>query len=184
MREGPSGSGATRQYAFLQCSECLDPLVQVKESESEPPDDWEDEPASFLYPAPKRLSSGIPEELREGYDEAVRCFLAGAYSGASVMVRRTLEGTCADQGAKSTVLGMQLRQLRSDGKIDGMLAEWADMLRVVGNEGAHFTGTKMSREDAEDALAFAEALLDHLYVLRRRFDEFTARRAKTDSASS
>jgi hypothetical protein len=28
-----------------------------------------------------------------------------------------------------------------------------------------------------DALSFAEALLDHIYVLRKRFDEFKARRA-------
>jgi hypothetical protein len=32
--------------------------------------------------------------------------------------------------------------------------------------GAHYTGRPVPREDAEDALAFAEALLDHIYVLR------------------
>lgn len=33
-----------------------------------------------------------------------------------------------------------------------------------------------SRQDAEDALAFAEAVLDHIYVLRKRFEEFQSRR--------
>jgi hypothetical protein len=36
--------------------------------------------------------------------------------------------------------------------IDGMLAEWANTLRIAGNQGAHFTGRSVSREDAEDAL--------------------------------
>jgi len=32
--------------------------------------------------------------------------------------------------------------------------------------------------DAEDALQFAEALLDHVYVLRLRFQKFKERRAE------
>jgi hypothetical protein len=59
--------------------------------------------------------------------------------------------------------------------VDGVLAEWADALRVLGNQSAHFTGKEISRQDAEDSLAFAEALLDHLYVLHKRFAEFQKR---------
>jgi hypothetical protein len=33
----------------------------------------------------------------------------------------------------------------------------------------------VSREDAEDALSFAVALLDHTYVLRQRFADFRER---------
>ena len=36
---------------------------------------------------------------------------------------------------------------------------------------------KVPRDDSEDALAFAEALLDHIYVLRKRFEEFARRRS-------
>lgn len=55
-----------------------------------------------------------------------------------------------------------LSKLVTDGLIDQTLAEWADVLWRVGNKGAHYTGEPVSREDAEDALSFAEALLDHL----------------------
>lgn len=43
------------------------------------------------------------------------------------------------------------------------------------NQGAHYTGESVSRDDAEDSLAFTEALLDHVYVLRKRFEEFQKR---------
>lgn len=66
-------------------------------------------------------------------------------------------------------------KLRELGLIDSTIAEWADALRLVGNEGAHYTDKKVSRDDAEDALAFAEALLDHIYVLRHRLEEFANR---------
>jgi len=91
------------------------------------------------------------------------------------MVRRTLEGTCKDQGVKAKTLAKGLQELRAKGLVDGMLAEWADALRVLGNQSAHFTDKEISREDAEDSLAFAEALLDHLYVLRKRFADFQQR---------
>lgn len=74
------------------------------------------------------------------------------------MARRTLEGTCADQGATKRVLAENLKDLQAQRKIDGLLAQWADLLRVVGNKGAHFTGEKASAQDAQDALDFAEAL--------------------------
>ena len=91
------------------------------------------------------------------------------------MVRRTLEGTCREQGVKKRTLAASLQELKSQGRIDGMLADWAEALRVLGNLGAHYTGRTVDREDAEDSMAFAEALLDHLYVLRKRFEEFRAR---------
>ncbi|SCF46460.1 protein of unknown function [Micromonospora marina] len=66
--------------------------------------------------------------------------------------------------------------MRDQGLIDTSIADWADGLRVLGNQGAHYTGRKVSREDANDALDFAEALLDHIYVYKRRFEEFKKRR--------
>jgi hypothetical protein len=137
----------------------------------------EDKPV-FLYPAPRRLSIAVPRKLRRAFEEARTCFDAKAYTATAVMVRRALEGTCADQGSTKRTLAESLKELQAKGKIDGVLAEWAELLRVVGNEGAHFTGDEVSSEDAEDALEFAEALLDHLYVLRKRFDDFKGRQER------
>jgi hypothetical protein len=53
----------------------------------------------------------------------------------------------------------------------------ADELRVLRNQGAHYTGTQVSREDAADAIALCEAVLDYTYVLTARFEEFKKRRA-------
>jgi hypothetical protein len=96
------------------------------------------------------------------------------------MVRRTLEGTCREHEIRSKNLAASLQELRAKGLIDDTLANWADALRLVGNKGAHYTGVPVAREDAEDALAFAEALLDNVYVLRKRFTQFKARLARRE----
>jgi hypothetical protein len=162
------------EWAFVQCNTCKHPIIHWREDYGE---GFESDEAVVLYPAGRQLSLAVPTDLRAAWQEAQACFQAKAYTATAVMVRRTLEGTCKEQGVDERTLALALRKLQAEGTIDGMLAEWANVLRAVGNEGAHFTGKDLSREEAADALSFAEALLDHIYVLKRRFDEFSARRA-------
>ena len=68
--------------------------------------------------------------------------------------------------------------MKEEGLIDGRLWEWAETLRAVRNSAAHFTKEPISKQDAEDAVAFTEALLDYLYVLTTRFNALKERRAK------
>jgi hypothetical protein len=167
--------GPPAEWVLVQCDHCHEPALQVRE-------DYgggfaEDHPAT-VYPVPPRLSPSVPAELRDEWNEAQTCFRAKAYAACVVMVRRTLEGTCAHQGVKSKTLAQGLKQLAANGLMDETLTRWANALRIVGNKGAHYTGEEVAREDAEDALAFAEALLDHIYVLRQRFTQFLARLEK------
>ncbi len=83
-------------------------------------------------------------------------------------------GTCID-GTMLRMAGRPSGTYRLAGRLghNGPTARKA----VLGNEGAHYTGMRVPRDDSEDALAFAEALLDHIYVLRKRFEEFARRRA-------
>ncbi|MFF1955984.1 DUF4145 domain-containing protein [Streptomyces sp. NPDC058220] len=129
-----------------------------------------------LWPKKSTLSHLVPSDLRRAYQEASTCFAAGAFTAAAVMVRRTLEGVCADQGATGKVLMKSLQELLEAGKIEGRLFDWAQALRILGNQGAHFTGEDVDREDAADALALCEALLDYIYVLTTRYEEFVQRR--------
>jgi hypothetical protein len=165
--------GPPAEWTLVQCDRCHEPTLQVRE-------DFgggfaEDDNPATVFPVPHRLSSSVPAGLRREWEEAQTCLRAKAYAASVVMVRRTLEGTCAEQGVRCRSLAQGLKKLAADGLIDETLAEWADALRIVGNRGAHYTGDVMAREDAEDALAFTEALLDHIYVLRKRFAQFKAR---------
>lgn len=165
--------GPPIEWTMVQCHRCREPTIQAREDFGGGFSD--DANPMTVYPAPQRLSPSVPSGLRGEWEEAQTCFRAKAYSACVVMVRRTLEGTCADQGVKERSLATSLKKLAANGLVDETLARWADALRVVGNKGAHYTGQAVGREDAEDALAFAEALLDHIYVLRQRFEQFSRR---------
>ncbi|MGW3951338.1 DUF4145 domain-containing protein [Streptomyces sp. NPDC004752] len=167
---------------LARCGHCQDPFLVIEEDYGQ---GWDGDPL-VVWPQQRRpLSYKVPAALRREHDEARQCFKSKAYTATAVMVRRTLEGVCLDRGMSNAggrpkPLFKMLEQMKDDGKIDGRLFEWAQELRVLGNQGAHFTGTVVSRQDAEDGLALAEALLDYLYVLSVQFAEFKARRGKGD----
>jgi len=109
--------------------------------------------------------------------EARKCFEAGAFLATAVMVRRAIEGFCADQGANHKTLHRSLRELVQRNVIDERLLEWAEGLRVLGNVGAHFTDhAAVSKQDASDALDLIEAMLDYVYVFTAKFEQFKSRR--------
>ena len=88
----------------------------------------------------------------------------------------TLEGACQLGGAKKAKLQEMLEDMRNGGKIDNRLWEWAESLRHVRNSASHFNDEALTRQDADDSLAFNEALLDYLYVLTVRFEAMKLRR--------
>lgn len=139
-------------------------------------------PPTTLFPTKRaRLSHRIPKPLREELEEARRCLDSRLYTATAVMVRRTLEGFCQDQGSTSRTLNENLRDLANRGVIDPRLLEWAHGLRALGNAGAHFTGTHIPYQDAQDAVDLAEALLGHVYVFTVKFEDFKRRRLMTET---
>jgi hypothetical protein len=140
--------------------------------------DFDDDPYRMYPPQDRVLSDEIPIELRQVHDEARACIRAKAYTAAAVMSGRVLEGVCDLNDVKGSTLQNRLAKMKEDGLIDGRLWEWADALRTVRNSAAHFSTESVSKQDAEDAVAFTEALLDYLYVLTARFNALKERRAK------
>ena len=148
------------EYALIQCGTCRDISMQVR---LDTDGGFDEDTPWIVFPSPRQLSWEVPEPLRREFEEAQACFTAKAYEATVVMVRRVLEGTCKENDAQECTLVKSLDKLKAGGLIDTTLAQWADALRILGNEGAHYTGIQVPRDDAEDALAFAEALLDHIY---------------------
>ncbi|MFC9490790.1 DUF4145 domain-containing protein [Streptomyces hydrogenans] len=130
-----------------------------------------------VWPNGATVVTNAPWEVQRSFQEAYRCFHhANAYSATATMARRTMELICKDQGATTGNLARKITWLQQNNKIEGRLLDWATALRFVGNEGAH--GDAVKRQDAEDVLAFTEALLEHIYVLTVQYEKFSERRLK------
>ncbi|MHA5054621.1 DUF4145 domain-containing protein [Streptomyces sp. SD15] len=159
---------------LARCLKCGDGLLALEEDYG---NGWDGDSVTVWPNTQRVLSWLIPESLRRQHEEAHRCFSVKAYTATVVMVRRTLEGVCINQGvSRRSPLMRMLEELKESGKIDGRLLEWSQALRMLGNEGAHYSDKLVTQDDAADALALAEALMDYLYVYSAQFDKFKERR--------
>lgn len=162
------------RVSFLRCPACSSPFLMLCEVAHG--GGW-DAPEQ-LYPKDSGdLGSEVPENVARHYSEARRCVRARAYTAAVMMCRRCLEALVADRGAGELGLFKGLKALQDRGAIDPQIVEWANELRVFGNEAAHDSSTSFLRDDAEDALIFSRAILNYVYTFREMFSEFRARRS-------
>lgn len=131
-----------------------------------------------LYPAhADRVAGSLPKPIRAAFEEAVTCIRAKAYTAAAIMCRKTLEGICAVHGIQERNLAKSLEKLRDTEVIDKKLFQWADSLRLFGNDAAHDATVVINEQDARDILDFTRALVEYVFTFQERFADFQKRRA-------
>ncbi|GAB3884784.1 DUF4145 domain-containing protein [Microbispora bryophytorum] len=173
------GEGPPCRFTLMCCSACPQAFVVLQELYAG--QHWGQ--PELMWPTTTRpLHQAIPLKIRKELAEATQCFHAGQYTATAVMVRRVIEGVCRSHNATGTLF-KALDNLYDRGLIDKRLLEWAHELRAIGNDGAHFGGKAITREDAEDALTLAEAVLNYMYVFTKQYEEFKQRRAKSAPSS-
>ena len=98
------------------------------------------------------------------------------------MFGRALEALAADKLAdakspkvKRISLGSGIRELKNRNLIDQRLFDWSQQLQAFRNIAAHADGAIISRADAEDLQAFVYAIIEYIYDLSDRYEEFKER---------
>lgn len=168
------GESPPVRSTFAMCPQCHAPLLALQENFG---NGW-DTPRR-VYPDDEfRLGVQVPELLRNSFGEAQKSFKVRAYTASAIMCRKTLEGLCVDKGFKSGTLATRLKDLRDAQVIESRLYEWADQLRLSGNDAAHDLAITIAHEDARDIMEFTQALLEYVYTFEARFVAFRVRRAK------
>jgi hypothetical protein len=160
-------------YTFLKCPKCQRPLLAEEDIFG---------PERVYPPSDNRINPNLPEPLRVAYGEALACFKSKAHTATAIMCRKTLEGICVEHGVKARTLVSSLKELKDRGIIESRLFEWADALRISGNEAAHDVKVTISAEDARDILEFTNALLEYVFTFRDKFEAFKKRRMNADGA--
>ena len=112
----------------------------------------------------------------ESLPESVTRFLCQARNtltnpdASVVMSAAAVDAMLKDYGLVEGSLYARIDQAVTNGILTGRMAEWAHRVRLDANSSRHADGTvpPMSRDDADRAFDFAEALGEYLYVLPSR----------------
>lgn len=166
------------RFAILFCSRCNGPFLVERSFREIVGEHCEEEQHRVLYPGEAGIQlEGLPTVIEKSYLEALGTYRSGHYESCAIMCRKCLEAVCRELGTVKGNLKQRLTALQSSGKIDAKLSNWADALRVVGNDAAHDLDARVGQQDAKDALDFTQAILLYAFSLGRKFEEFKARRA-------
>jgi hypothetical protein len=159
------------EYYFTigQCRSCGNVLIFGTDGTAE---NIEEE--DLIYPAETNISTDIPLEVRMSYKEAKKVKKSSALAFA-VMVRRTLEFLCVDKKAKGRSLHDQIKDLATKNIIPKTLAEMTDILRALGNIGAHATSIKIETIEVEAMDDFLKAVLEYVYIAPAKIERIKKR---------
>jgi Domain of unknown function (DUF4145) len=150
---------------------------------------------------PKTFSSfRIPSTVTKSLAEADIALQGNACLAACVMFGRALEALCRDvlftreekkairdgTSKKRLMLAEGIKQLRDKNYIDSRLFDWSQHLHAFRNLAAHSDGDggSITREDAEDLQAFVYAIIEYIYDLADRYQEFKERQEKRAKAKA
>jgi hypothetical protein len=160
-------------------------------------DEWADPVRVYPDPPKAFTSPRIPKVVSESITEGLKSLQANANVAACVMFGRALEAICrnlldtsagTDTTAKSGIaqnrpimLGEGLRMLKDGGLIDQKLFDWSQQLHAFRNLAAHPTDIAISREEADDLRSFVIAIVEYVYDLTDRYNDFKERLEKKKS---
>lgn len=155
-----------------------------------------------LHPNPPKTFSSfrIPSTVTISLKEADIALQGNASLAACVMFGRALEALCRDvlynpeekeavlagESKKKLMLANGIQQLRDKNIIDSRLFDWSQHLHAFRNLAAHSDsdGAAITREDAEDLQAFVYAIIEYIYDLADRYDEFKERQERRAKAKA
>lgn len=111
---------------------------------------------------------GLPEEVRQLYEEARACTAAGAYTSAVLTCRKILMHVAVEKKAPEGKKFIEyVDYLATEGYIPKEGKAWVDYIRTKSNEANHEIKV-MGKDDAMTVITFTEMLLRLVYEFKER----------------
>ena len=128
-------------------------------------------PREFIFD-----SKSIPINILKHFQEAVDCFDIKAFTASIIMIRRSLEELCLDQGCSGSNLYKRIEDLATKITIPDALIKALDELRLLGNDAAHVelkNFDKIGKDEALIAIKITFSILNSVYQMDDLLDEIT-----------
>lgn len=159
-------------YTVVRCETCNEILVYTEHDYFS---DHSETPFGDLqFPKQSAFTDSVPDAVRNIYKEAVlvKNLSPTAYV---ILARRVLEEICSERGVKESNLASALEKLAKDNVIPKTLSDATTLIRLVGNAGAHASGTQITTPQVWAIDDFIKAIIEYLYVAPAKIGEFKKR---------
>ncbi|WP_205622039.1 DUF4145 domain-containing protein [Arenibacter certesii] len=169
-------SGYVTEVLLSKCLKCQNPFLKEKNYRIVEGDDFLTNELQLFPNTENRAIKSCPEIVYNPYKEALKCYRAHAYDACVIMCRKGIEAICIDKGEIKGNLANKLKNLNTKGILENTLYNWANELRLIGNNGAHSHDQIVNQQDAKEAIDFFDAFITYLYHLVYQYEELIKRR--------
>lgn len=145
---------------WLQCSKCGDGSFLDR--------------GGRLFPGSKfgPVVEGLPDDVKEGYQEARDCLSVNATTAAELICRKILMHVAVDKGAKAgETFAFYIDYLEKQGYVTPPMRGWVKLIKDHGNDSTHKL-PKPERKRAEGTLIFTAQLLRTVYEMEHLAGQF------------
>ncbi len=162
-------------FDTLKCGSCAS-FVQVVWSSSHDAHDFKVQPWPLKY---TKAPEHYPEAIGRYWLQAKKNLTEKGWDAAAVMARSALQLALREHKAVGSNLKQEIDYLATKGLLPPLMQEWAHNVRELGNDSAHPKPDQpaTTSRDAVDIVKFLDFLLEYLYTLPKRINEFRERKA-------
>lgn len=137
-----------------------------------------------VLPWPRRLASAPsywPKDVGRYWVQAKRSLSDENWDAAAVMARSSMQLALRDKGADGANLKGEIDDLASKGILPPIVKDWSHEVRELGNDSAHPAPEQQATDPdaARDIVEFLDYLLQYLYTLPHRIDQYRKRQSES-----
>lgn len=121
-----------------------------------------------------------PEDIGRYWLQAKRSIRDENWDAAAVMARSALQLALRDNKATGKNLKQEIDDLATKGILPPIMKDWSDQVRDLGNDSAHPKPAQAPTDpqDAREIVQFLDFLLEYLYTLPFRIQQYRDREKK------
>ena len=133
---------------------------------------------TYLYPANALPVKSIPDNIKRSFESAQKSKNIDIELCAMAL-RKTLELICIEKGAIKGSLEDKIKVLVSQGVFTQVISDVCDIIRKVGNQGAHSDGLGIPTYMVDELFEHMKLILSYFYALPVSVKALNSRMDKT-----
>jgi len=149
------------RYYVTVCETCGD--LSIYGASVEIFDEKDFKQATLIYPYQKIDLNKLPVIVRKCYIEAVRV-KNNAPNAFAMLIRKALEAICDDKGILEGSLYDKINELSKKNLIPKNLSDMGDIIRLIGNIGAHNTTLDVKPGFVNTIDDFFISIIEYIYI--------------------
>jgi len=156
------------RYYITVCETCGD--LSIYYASVEIFDEKDFNQATLIYPYQKINLNKLPEIVRKCYIEAIRV-KNNVPNAFAMLIRKALEAICYDKGILKGSLYEKINELSKKNLIPENLSDMSDIIRSIGNIGAHNTTLDVKPGFVNTLDEFFISIIEYIYIQPEKITE-------------